>query len=169
LSGEYEEEEEEPKENTSSARSPDVRSSAKSHPTRRPRFSTREKRDLVIASILVSLVALSIVIGRFYLYKLFPDWSDYWILPSILDWSAAPMLVIIFVSAILVHEMAHKFVAQHYGMWSEFRMTSYGYMLSAMAILFSLPVFGPGAVSTSESSRPDEETKSALTHCQTLC
>jgi Zn-dependent protease len=162
LSGEYEEEEEEPKENTTAARAPTVRRPMEAHPDRRPRFSTQEIRDLVIASILVSLVALSIVVGRFYVYKLFPDWSDYWYYPPILDWSLSSTLVIIFVSAFLVHEMAHKFVAQHYGMWSEFRMTSYGYVLSAMAILFSLPVFGTGAVSTSESSSPDEEAKSML-------
>jgi Zn-dependent protease len=62
----------------------------------------------------------------------------------------------------MIHEMAHKFVAQHYGMWSEFRMLPYGYFLSAFAIMFSFPVFGTGAVFTSGSSSPDKDAKSTL-------
>jgi Zn-dependent protease len=62
----------------------------------------------------------------------------------------------------MAHEMAHKFVAQHYGMWSEFRMTSMGYYMSAMAILFSLPIFGTGVVYTSGTTNIEHNGKSNL-------
>jgi Zn-dependent protease len=65
----------------------------------------------------------------------------------------------IFLASFMAHEMAHKFVAQHYGMWSEFRMTSMGYYLSAMAIVFSLPIFGTGVVYTSGTTNTEQSGK----------
>jgi Zn-dependent protease len=59
----------------------------------------------------------------------------------------------------MAHEMAHKFVAQHYGQWSEFRMTQQGYLLSAIAILWSFPIFGTGVVATSRAKSLEEDGK----------
>jgi Zn-dependent protease len=87
------------------------------------------------------------------------------ILPYIIAagwWWYPVILVAVFLTSFMVHEMAHKFVAQHYGMWSEFRMLAYGYYLSLLAILFSFPVFGTGAVFTTGSSNPDHDAKSTL-------
>ncbi len=114
--------------------------------SRRKRFSSTEIRDLAIASILVILVGISIfgspagilnAIGNIGLFILAGWW---WIVVGTIG---------IFLASFMAHEMAHKFVAQNYGMWSEFRMTSTGYWLSAIAILFSLPIFGTGVVYTS--------------------
>jgi Zn-dependent protease len=71
-------------------------------------------------------------------------------------------IVVIFVTTFIVHELAHKFVAQHYGAWSEFRMLQTGYFLSAMAILFSIPIFGTGVVYTSSGLSTEEDGKSNL-------
>jgi Zn-dependent protease len=159
FSGEYVEEEEETEENTTSVRPPAVRRPPEPRPVTRSRFSSQEKRDIAIASVLVSLVALSMIgyptgILRALL-----------MLPSIIAaglWWYPTALVVIFLSSFMIHELAHKFVAQHYGMWSEFRMLPYGYILSAMAILISFPVFGTGAVFTSGSTSPDRDAKSTL-------
>jgi len=71
-------------------------------------------------------------------------------------------MISIFLLSFIGHELAHKFVAQHYGMWSEFRMTSMGYYLSAIAILFSVPIFGTGTVYTSGTSNTEHNAKTNL-------
>ena len=127
--------------------------------SRRKRFSSTEIRDLAIASILVILVGISIfgspagilnAIGNIGLFILAGWW---WIVVGTIG---------IFLASFMAHEMAHKFVAQNYGMWSEFRMTSTGYWLSAIAILFSLPIFGTGVVYTSGATNTEHTGKSNL-------
>jgi Zn-dependent protease len=66
---------------------------------------------------------------------------------------------VIFLISFMIHEMAHKYTAQHYGMWSEFRMTTAGYYMSAIAIVFSIPVFGTGVVLSSGAPSTDEDAK----------
>jgi Zn-dependent protease len=53
-----------------------------------------------------------------------------------------------FVSAFLVHELAHKFLAQYYGSWSEFRAQVYGLVITAISALPIMPFkfIAPGAV-----------------------
>jgi Zn-dependent protease len=62
----------------------------------------------------------------------------------------------------MAHELAHKFVAQSFGAWSEFRMLPTGYILSAMAILFSVPIFGTGVVYSSGMSNREQVGKTNL-------
>lgn len=51
------------------------------------------------------------------------------------------------VAAFFVHELSHKFMAQKYGLWSEFRMYPQGLLLSVIVAFFTGLVFAvPGAV-----------------------
>ena len=54
----------------------------------------------------------------------------------------------IFISAFLVHELAHKLLAQYYGSWAEFRAQLYGLLITAISALPIMPVkfTAPGAV-----------------------
>lgn len=54
----------------------------------------------------------------------------------------------IFISAFLVHELAHKFLAQYYGSWSEFRTQISGLIITAISALPIIPFkfIAPGAV-----------------------
>jgi Zn-dependent protease len=54
----------------------------------------------------------------------------------------------IFISAFLVHELAHKFLAQYYGSWAEFRAEMYGLIITAISALPIMPFkfIAPGAV-----------------------
>ena len=68
-------------------------------------------------------------------------------------WSEFPFMMgfaaIAVITAFLFHELAHKFVAQKYGCWAEFRYWQSGLM---MALVFSLMGFlfaAPGAVMVS--------------------
>ncbi len=123
------------------------------------RFSSTELKHLLIACILVALVGISMLgspygiayaLSRFVWYMNGPYW-----------WVPVGMIAI-FLLAFIGHELAHKFVAQHYGMWSEFRMTTMGYYLSAIAILFSVPIFGTGTVMTSGTTNTEHNAKTNL-------
>lgn len=124
---------------------------------RRKRFSSAEIRDLSIASLLVVLVGISIFGNSFGIVNAV---SRVGALISSGLWWLVVGVIGLFLASFMAHELAHKFVSQHYGMWSEFRMTSMGYYLSAMAILFSIPIFGTGAVYTSGTGNREQIGKS---------
>jgi Zn-dependent protease len=58
------------------------------------------------------------------------------------------------VTAFFIHELSHKFIAQKYGLWSEFRMYPRGLLVS-LIIAFSTPLVfaAPGAVMFRGSAR----------------
>ncbi|MFW9963975.1 MAG: AN1-type zinc finger domain-containing protein [Candidatus Sifarchaeia archaeon] len=134
-------------------------SKAKRKRVKRRRFSSTEIRDLGIASVLVILVGISIFGSPLGIFNAITIIGN---LISIGLWWLVIGTIAIFLASFMAHEMAHKFVAQSYGMWSEFRMTSMGYYLSAMAILFSLPIFGTGVVYTSGTTNVEHGGKSNL-------
>lgn len=125
-------------------------------PTGRARFSSTEKRDLAIASILVVLVGISMMGYPSGIFNAIPQLISF---VSAGFWWYPALTIGIFLVSFMAHEMAHKFVAQHYGQWSEFRMTQQGYLLSAMAILWSFPIFGTGVVATSRAKSLEEDGK----------
>jgi len=128
-------------------------------PRRRRRFSSTELRDLTIASILVILVGISIfgspngIIQAFSVLGLYLSWGLWWLPVGMIG---------LFLLSFMAHELAHKFVAQSFGAWSEFRMIPSGYILSAMAILFSVPIFGTGVVYSSGMANREQVGKTNL-------
>ena len=127
--------------------------------SRKRRFSSTEIRDLAIASVLVILVGISIFGNSMGILNAI---SRIGFILSLGWWWLVVGTIGIFLASFMAHEMAHKFVAQNYGMWSEFRMTSTGYYLSAMAILFSLPIFGTGVVYTSGTTNTEHSGKTNM-------
>ncbi len=127
--------------------------------SKRSRFSSTEIRDLAIASVLVILVGISVFGNSMGIISAITQIGIY--LGAGLWWLVVGTIGI-FLLSFMAHELAHKFVAQSYGLWSEFRMTSWGYYLSAMAILFSIPIFGTGVVYTSGTSNVEQSGKSNL-------
>ncbi|MHA1960110.1 MAG: site-2 protease family protein [Candidatus Thorarchaeota archaeon] len=126
---------------------------------KKKRFSRKETRDLAIATILVALVGLSMMGFPYGIWAVFQQLSGY---VAVGLWWFPLATIGIFIATFMVHEMAHKFTAQHYGMWSEFRMTSTGYYLSFVAILLSFPIFGTGVVYTSRARNEDENARANL-------
>jgi Zn-dependent protease len=51
-----------------------------------------------------------------------------------------------FTVSFLVHEIAHKIVAQKHGLWAEFRLTLMGAVLTAISIPLPFKFISPGAV-----------------------
>jgi Zn-dependent protease len=95
--------------------------------------SKTELLHLFIATLLITAVGLS--------------FNDY----RYISWQ----FLAIFISAFLVHEMAHKFLAQYYGSWAEFRAQLYGLIVTAISALPIMPFkfIAPGAVMVGLSDR----------------
>jgi Zn-dependent protease len=53
---------------------------------------------------------------------------------------------LIFGLSFILHEMAHKFMAQRLGYWAEFRLNRQGLMLTLLSLLSPLKIIAPGAV-----------------------
>jgi len=103
------------------------------------KFSSISRRELY--SLLVAWVVLGISFSVRYIFR-----SDV----SQLDLVLIFLLTLVLVgSGFLGHELAHKFAAERYGCWAEFKLWTYGAM---MALLFaivsqgSLVFAAPGAV-----------------------
>ncbi|MHA2354864.1 MAG: AN1-type zinc finger domain-containing protein, partial [Candidatus Thorarchaeota archaeon] len=108
---------------------------------RKPRFTSAEIKDLGIATVLTILVSIAIfglnnpvspiaVVNGFLLLPVFLL-SSFWWFPI--------AVILIFWLSFMIHEFAHKFTAQRYGMYAHFKMVVQGYYLSAIAILFAIP------------------------------
>ena len=105
-------------------------------------FSRTEIIHLTIGTILVVLVGLS------SFFKTPNVFVNYPLLTL--------MFSIIFVLIFLPHELAHKFTAQRYGLWAEFRLLEWGAILTLISILSPAKIIAPGAVIVQEVY--DEET-----------
>lgn len=93
------------------------------------RFSKTEVLHLVIATALVTAVGMSI----FGLFR-----------TGVVRWE----LITIFISAFIIHELGHKFLAQFYRAWAEFRVLLFGAVITAFSALPFLPFkfIAPGVV-----------------------
>lgn len=127
---------------------------------KRRRFTETEVKDLGIASVLTILVSISIIggppIGILNGIIALPGFflSGLWWFPL--------ALIFVFWLSFMIHEFAHKFTAQRYGMYAHFRMTVQGYYLSAVAILFAIPIFGTGVMAVGGAKDIDDYAKSTV-------
>jgi Zn-dependent protease len=70
---------------------------------------------------------------------------------SIYNYRFRPDFIVIFISAFVVHELAHKFLAQFYRAWAEFRVIFFGAVITALSAipLWPFKFIAPGAVMVS--------------------
>ena len=104
-------------------------------PTRRGkiiRFSTTELKHLLIGVLLTLAIGFSM-----------PLYSMPWLyeLPEILT-----ALAVVFAFSFIIHEIAHKITAQHFGLWAEFRITLWGTIITLLSIMSPFKIISPGAV-----------------------
>lgn len=87
-------------------------------------FSKIEIRDLTISVIVLSLIFASY------------------------DISAVPLTILIVLAVFISHELSHKFLAQRYGCFAEYRMWPLGLLLGALTALIpgGIVFAAPGAV-----------------------
>jgi len=73
-------------------------------------------------------------------------------------------LTIAFTFSFLLHEIAHKFSAQHFNMWAEFRLTLQGALLTLLSAFLPPPfkIISPGAVMIAGSGTRESIGKVAV-------
>ena len=118
------------------------------------KFSRTEIIHLTI-SIAVLTLAFSIVFSRnSFIY----NFNNIYALPS-----AIPIAFLGILTAFFFHELSHKFMAQKYGLWSEFRMYPKGLLLSLIfAVITGFVFAAPGAVMFRGETRNEEVGKIAV-------
>jgi Zn-dependent protease len=118
-----------------------------SQSSRRFWFSPTEIKHLSVGTLLVLGVGLSF----FYL-------------ESGTAWVILASLSIAFTLSFLLHELAHKFAAQHFQLWAEFRLTMQGALITLISIFLPPPfkIISPGAVMIAGSATRETVGKTAL-------
>ena len=94
------------------------------------RFSQTEIRHLVVGTMLVTLAGISF----------------FWGSSISVDIYGLVLASILFCMGFILHELAHKYVAQSYGLWAEFRLNMTGLLLTAISIVSPIKFIAPGAV-----------------------
>jgi Zn-dependent protease len=131
---------------------------------RKQRFTSAEIKDLGIATVLTILVSIAIF-GLNNPVSPIAIVNGFLLLPSIIlsaFWWFPISVILIFWLSFMVHEFAHKFTAQRYGMYAHFKMVVQGYYLSAIAILFAIPIFGTGVMQVGGARDFEDYAKSTV-------
>jgi Zn-dependent protease len=110
------------------------------------KFSKTETRHLILGTALVSAAGISFFIGS-------PLQS------GLLGLGVAAVL---FAMGFILHELAHKYVAQGYGLWAEFRLNMTGLLLTALSIVSPIKFIAPGAVVISGLADKDKIGRTAF-------
>jgi Zn-dependent protease len=109
-------------------------------------MSPTELKHLIPAALLIVGIGFSIVF-----YNQF--FSGYF-----LDWGLTEMSVfaVLLTASFLIHEMAHKVIAQIRGLWAEFRLTKWGAVITLISVFTPFRLISPGAVMISGPARLKE-------------
>ena len=101
-----------------------------------PVFSKIEIRDIAI-SIAVLTAAFTLIFRNWKLFS-----NDF--MTNLLCWIATAFLLVIL--SFMLHEMGHKFTAQKFGAWSEYRMYPLGLLLCLVMSFLGFLFAAPGVV-----------------------
>jgi len=69
---------------------------------------------------------------------------------------------LVFVVLFLLHEIAHKLVAQRYGLWAEFRLTIFGALITLLSIISPFKIVSPGAVMIAGNAGKESVGRTAI-------
>jgi len=93
------------------------------------RFSFTELKHLALGTLVIMIVGMSF------------SWFHLRFTPMSLA-----ALAIVFTSSFLLHELAHKMVAQSHGLWAEFRLIPIGVLVTLLSIFSPIKFISLGAV-----------------------
>jgi len=108
------------------------------------RFGSAEKKHLALGTALVTAAGISFFLGATFS------------LPGLI------LATVLFSTGFILHELAHKYVAQGYGLWAEFRLNLTGVLLTALSVFSPLKFIAPGAVVISGPADQDRMGRTAL-------
>jgi Zn-dependent protease len=107
-------------------------------------FSTKELQHLAIGALLVTGVGFT------------------YFLTSKANLLNVTTLSIAFMLSFLLHELAHKFSAQHFNLWAEFRLTLQGALITLVSMFLPFKIISPGAVMIAGSTTKEAVGKTSL-------
>jgi Zn-dependent protease len=111
-----------------------------------------ELKHLLLGALLVLAIGYSIALYAGYVNG--PN--------SIWDWTITSVYALLLTTSFFIHEMAHKIVAQRGGLWSEFRITTWGAVITAVSIILPFKLISPGAVMISGQANLDQIGKISI-------
>jgi Zn-dependent protease len=77
-------------------------------------------------------------------------------------WIETSIFALLLTASFLIHEMSHKFAAQKHGLWAEFRLTTWGAVLTLISVFTPFRLISPGAVMIAGPARPKEIGKISI-------
>jgi Zn-dependent protease len=108
-------------------------------------FSTTELKHLTIGALLVMGVGLS-----------------YFLTTASGSLISIAVLSVAFTASFLLHELAHKFSAQYFNLWAEFRLTLQGALITLVSMFLPFKLISPGAVMIAGSGTRETVGKTAI-------
>ena len=90
-------------------------------------FSQKEVKHITVAALLVIGIGFSIGLYGNLFGGFFPAWT----------WDVMAVFAVVMTSSFLIHEIAHKVIAQKKGIWAEFRLTTWGAVLTFASSIFA--------------------------------
>lgn len=115
-------------------------------------FSHKEVKHISVAALLV--IGIGFSIGLYSNY--FGGFSFSWTLTMM------SLFAVIMTASFLVHEIAHKVMAQKNGLWAEFRLTTWGAALTFICVFLPFKMISPGAMMIAGTPNGDEIVKISL-------
>jgi Zn-dependent protease len=109
-------------------------------------FGQTEKRHLLAGTALVTGAGISFFLGSSFT----------------IGYAALILATVLFSMGFILHELAHKYVAQAYGLWAEFRLNLTGVLLIAISMVSPLKFIAPGAVVISGFADRDKMGRTAV-------
>ena len=113
-------------------------------------MSPTEVKHLLPAALLIIGIGFSIAIYNDFFY-----WYGW-------TWTVAAVFSILLTVSFLIHEMAHKITAQKSGLWAEFRLITWGAVLTLISVFTPFRLIAPGAVMISGPARRDDIGKISI-------
>jgi Zn-dependent protease len=109
-------------------------------------FSKTELKHLLIGALLVMGVGVT-----YFLQS-----------NSAISLLSLAILSIAFTLSFLLHELAHKFSAQHFNLWAEFRVTMQGALITLISMFLPFKLISPGAVMIAGTGTRETVGKTAI-------
>ncbi len=118
-------------------------------------MGTKELRHLIPAALLIIGIGFSIVFyNNFFNGNYFANLG--W------GWTEMSVFAVLLMASFLIHEMAHKVTAQRSGLWAEFRLTTWGFVLTFISVFTPFRLISPGAVMIAGPAKRDEVGKISI-------
>ncbi len=114
--------------------------------------SPKEVKHITVAAALIVAIGFSIGLYGNYLGGFNFKWT----------WALMAAFAVIMTASVLTHEMAHKIMAQRHGLWAEFRLTTWGVVLTFVSVFLPFRMIAPGAMMISGSPNGDEIVKISI-------